>query len=205
MAGYPSIRHGEECMRDGMQIESRAIPVADKIRLLDALSETGLKEIAVGSFVSPRWTPQMADVEDVIQFHPKPGVRYTAAAFNDRGRERARAAYSTAQRKPRGRGHASQHVRRLRPAELQPHATGGAEALARRGARSTRSRRFRSGHWLAERVRLELAGRVRRGAASAAAGPPAPGLERGGHQGHAREHRRSDQLELATPCGATPG
>ena len=92
MAGYPSIRHGEECMRDGLQIESRAIPVADKIRLLDALSETGLKEIAVGSFVSPRWTPQMADVEDVIRgFRPKPGVRYTATAFNERGRERARA------------------------------------------------------------------------------------------------------------------
>jgi hydroxymethylglutaryl-CoA lyase len=92
MTSYPSIRHGEECMRDGMQIESQAIPVADKIRLLDALSETGLKEIAVGSFASPKWTPQMAQVEEVIRgFHPKPGVRYTAAAFNDRGRERARA------------------------------------------------------------------------------------------------------------------
>jgi hydroxymethylglutaryl-CoA lyase len=92
MAGYPSIRHGEEGMRDGMQIESRTIPVADKIRLLDALSETGLKEIAVGSFASPKWTPQMAEVEDVIRgFHPKPGVRYTAAVFNERGRERARA------------------------------------------------------------------------------------------------------------------
>src|SRR5579871_650028 len=92
MASYPSIRHGEEGMRDGMQIENRTIPVADKIRLLDALSETGLKEIAVGSFVSPRWTPQMAEVEDVIRgFHPKPGVRYTAAAFNERGRERLRA------------------------------------------------------------------------------------------------------------------
>jgi hydroxymethylglutaryl-CoA lyase len=67
-------------------------PPADKIRLLDALSETGLREIAVGSFASPKWTPQMADVEDVIRgFHPKSGVCYTAAAFNDRGRERARA------------------------------------------------------------------------------------------------------------------
>src|SRR5215472_13420551 len=88
MASYPTIRHGEECMRDGMQIESRTIPAADKIRLLDALSETGLREIAVGSFASPKWTPQMADVEDVIRgFHPKSGVCYTAAAFNDRGRD----------------------------------------------------------------------------------------------------------------------
>jgi hydroxymethylglutaryl-CoA lyase len=90
--GYPKVLHGEECMRDGMQIEDRHIPVEHKIRLLDALSETGLKEIAVGSFVSPRWTPQMAEVEAIITgFHPKPGVRYTAAAFNERGRERARA------------------------------------------------------------------------------------------------------------------
>jgi hypothetical protein len=56
--GYPTIRHGEECMRDGMQIEDRNIPVADKIRLLDALSDTGLEEIAVGSFASPKWTPR---------------------------------------------------------------------------------------------------------------------------------------------------
>ena len=94
-------------MRDGMQIESRTIPVRDKIRLLDALSETGLQEIAVGSFVSPRWTPQMADVEEIIRgFSPKPGVRYTAAAFNERGRERARA--FTPPLSPSGRGPGSQ-------------------------------------------------------------------------------------------------
>jgi hydroxymethylglutaryl-CoA lyase len=94
-------------MRDGMQIEDRAIPVADKIRLIDALSETGLKEIAVGSFVSPKWTPQMAEVEAVIRgFQPKPGVRYTAATFNERGRERARA--FTPPLSPAGRGAATQ-------------------------------------------------------------------------------------------------
>ncbi|MEK7877077.1 MAG: citramalate synthase, partial [Pseudomonadota bacterium] len=41
MAGYPNIIHTEEGMRDGLQIESADIPVADKIRLIDALSETG--------------------------------------------------------------------------------------------------------------------------------------------------------------------
>jgi hydroxymethylglutaryl-CoA lyase len=107
MTGYPTIRHGEECMRDGMQIEDRNIPVADKIRLLDALSETGLKEIAVGSFVSPKWTPQMAQVEEIIRgFHPKPGVRYTAATFNERGRERAR--QLTPPLSPAGRGASTQ-------------------------------------------------------------------------------------------------
>jgi hydroxymethylglutaryl-CoA lyase len=58
--GYPRIIHTEESMREGMQIESADIPVADKIALLNALSETGLKDIAVGSFVSPKYTPQMA-------------------------------------------------------------------------------------------------------------------------------------------------
>jgi hydroxymethylglutaryl-CoA lyase len=92
MPGYPRVEHSEESMRDGMQIEDRNIPVRDKIRLLDALSETGLTEIAVGSFVSPKWTPQMARIEEVLRgFHPRPGVRYTVATFNERGREQARA------------------------------------------------------------------------------------------------------------------
>lgn len=92
MAGYPTILHTEEAMREGLQIEDRNISVADKIRLLDALSETGLKEIAVGSFVSPKWTPQMACMDELVRgFHPKPGIRYTYTALNDKGLERARA------------------------------------------------------------------------------------------------------------------
>jgi len=92
MASYPTVLHTEEGMRDGLQIEDRTIPVADKIRLLDALSETGLTEIAVGSFVSPKWTPQMACMDELVRgFHPKPGVRYTYTALNDKGIERARA------------------------------------------------------------------------------------------------------------------
>jgi hydroxymethylglutaryl-CoA lyase len=90
MSGYPTIVHTEEGMRDGLQIESPDIPAAAKIRLLDALSGTGLREIVVGSFVSPRWTPQMANVDEVVRgFHPRPGVRYTYVALNDRGYERA--------------------------------------------------------------------------------------------------------------------
>jgi hydroxymethylglutaryl-CoA lyase len=81
----------EEGMRDGLQIERADIPVVDKIRLLDALSETGLKEIAVGSFVNPRWVPQMACIDDLVKgFHPKPGVTYSATALNEMGRERLR-------------------------------------------------------------------------------------------------------------------
>jgi hydroxymethylglutaryl-CoA lyase len=91
MSNYVKVILTEEGMRDGLQIERAGIPVADKIRLLDALSDTGLKEIAVGSFVSPRWVPQMADIDELVRgFHPKPGVSYTATALNDMGRERLR-------------------------------------------------------------------------------------------------------------------
>jgi len=91
MSRYPKVLLTEEGMRDGLQIERADIPVEGKIRLLDMLSETGLKEIAVGSFVSPRWVPQMACIDELVKgFHPKPGVSYTATALNDMGRERLR-------------------------------------------------------------------------------------------------------------------
>ncbi len=92
MAGrYPTIVYTEEGMREGMQIESADIPVDAKVELLDALSETGLKHIVVGSFVSPKYTPQMARIDEIVKkFHPKPGVTYTALALNEKGVERAR-------------------------------------------------------------------------------------------------------------------
>lgn len=87
--GLPKVEIIEEGMREGMQIESADIKVDDKIRLLDALSRTGLKTINVGSFVSPRWVPQMARIDEVLErFTPVPGVRYIALALNERGRER---------------------------------------------------------------------------------------------------------------------
>ncbi|WP_329548524.1 hypothetical protein OG548_35555 [Streptomyces sp. NBC_01356] len=80
----------EECMREGMQIESAEISVSDKVSLLNALSQTGLKSIVVGSFVSPKYTPQMEAIEDIIkQFTPAEGVNYHALALNRRGVERS--------------------------------------------------------------------------------------------------------------------
>ncbi|MBO0804615.1 MAG: hypothetical protein J2P25_16265 [Nocardiopsaceae bacterium] len=88
---YPRITLIEEGMREGMQIESASIPVSDKIKLLDALSGTGLRTIVVGSFVSPKWTPQMAEVDRIVEgFTPADGVTYTALALNERGRQRLR-------------------------------------------------------------------------------------------------------------------
>ena len=91
MTGWPKVIYKEEGMREGMQIEDAGISVDDKVALLDALSETGLKHIVVGSFVSPKWTPQMARIDEIVsRFKPKPGVTYTAVLMNPRGVERAR-------------------------------------------------------------------------------------------------------------------
>ena len=92
MPSYPKVVYKEEGMREGMQIEDSNISVDDKIELLDQLSDTGLKNIVVGSFVSPKWTPQMERIDEIVtRFTPKPGVTYTALALNSRGVERARA------------------------------------------------------------------------------------------------------------------
>jgi len=88
---YPKIIFTDETMREGMQIEDANIPVEAKVELLNALSETGLKNIVVGSFVSPKYTPQMKNIEAVLRkFTPKPGVTYTAMIPNERGVERAK-------------------------------------------------------------------------------------------------------------------
>jgi hydroxymethylglutaryl-CoA lyase len=87
---YPKVHIVEECMREGMQIESVEITVEQKVQLLDALSQTGLDSIVVGSFVSPKYTPQMAAIDAVMErFTPYPDVTYSAVALNDKGRERA--------------------------------------------------------------------------------------------------------------------
>ncbi len=85
-----SVTITDDTMREGLQIESAAIPVAAKLRLLDALGETGAKVISIGSFAHPKWTPQMACIDEIAtRFVPKPGIFYTAHFFNQRGYERA--------------------------------------------------------------------------------------------------------------------
>lgn len=80
----------EEGPREGFQIEPGAIATADKIRLIEALSQTGLKSIQVCSFVSPRLVPGWADADAVVAGLMKPdAVDYTALWFNARGLTRA--------------------------------------------------------------------------------------------------------------------
>jgi isopropylmalate/homocitrate/citramalate synthase len=80
----------EEGPREGFQIEPGPIPTADKIRLIEALAETGLKHIQACSFVSPKVVPGWADAEATVTgFKAKPGVNYTALWFNENGLKRA--------------------------------------------------------------------------------------------------------------------
>jgi isopropylmalate/homocitrate/citramalate synthase len=80
----------EEGPREGFQIEPGPISTADKIRLIEALAETGLHHIQACSFVSPRIVPGWADAEDVVSgFTPKEGVEYTGLWFNANGLNRA--------------------------------------------------------------------------------------------------------------------
>jgi hydroxymethylglutaryl-CoA lyase len=80
----------EEGPREGFQIEPGPISTADKIRLIEALAETGLTHIQVCSFVSPKVVPSWADAEAVVAgFKAKPGIDYTALWFNAAGLERA--------------------------------------------------------------------------------------------------------------------
>jgi hydroxymethylglutaryl-CoA lyase len=85
-----SVQINEEGPREGFQIESSSIPTRAKVELIDRLSDTGLRQIQVVSFVDPRRVPGMADAEDVVaQFKPKEGVRYTSLWLNERGFRRA--------------------------------------------------------------------------------------------------------------------
>lgn len=79
--------------RDGLQNETAIIPTADKIAFIDRLSTSGLREIEVSAFVSPKWIPQLADAADVFSgITRQPDVRYSALVPNAAGLERAIAA-----------------------------------------------------------------------------------------------------------------
>ncbi|WP_343595364.1 hydroxymethylglutaryl-CoA lyase [Pseudomonas sp.] len=88
-----TVRLVEVGPRDGLQNEAQPISVADKVRLIDDLTEAGLRYIEVGSFVSPKWVPQMAGSADVFAgIQQRAGVTYAALAPNLRGFEDALAA-----------------------------------------------------------------------------------------------------------------
>ena len=86
----PEVTLYEVGPRDGLQNESRLIPTTDKVTLVDALSDTGLRAIEVTSFVNPKWIPQLADaVEVASRIKRREGVVYSALVPNRQGLDSA--------------------------------------------------------------------------------------------------------------------
>ena len=84
------IRIVEVGPRDGLQNIPEFVPTEVKVAYINALSETGLDEIEIASFVSPKWVPQMADGAEVFALVTRnPNVTYMALVPNEQGLERA--------------------------------------------------------------------------------------------------------------------
>lgn len=93
MADFPArVDIHEEGPREGFQSEPAGFSVADRAALVQALAESGLRQIQVASFVNPKRVPQMADAAELFAaIRRRPGVRYTGLWLNEQGFDRARA------------------------------------------------------------------------------------------------------------------
>ncbi|WP_425409636.1 hydroxymethylglutaryl-CoA lyase [Hyphococcus sp.] len=79
--------------RDGLQNEKQTIDVATKVELIERLAAAGMKSVEGGAFVSPKWVPQMAASDEVMNTIKRaPGVSYPVLTPNRQGYEGARAA-----------------------------------------------------------------------------------------------------------------
>ncbi|HVJ90900.1 MAG TPA: hydroxymethylglutaryl-CoA lyase [Labilithrix sp.] len=88
----------EVSLRDGLQNESATVSLSGKLRLLDALTASGLRRIEITSFVSPRWIPQLSDADELAAIAmtsrapSEPDAIFSALCPNARGLERAKKA-----------------------------------------------------------------------------------------------------------------
>lgn len=91
MSEYPkSVHICEVGLRDGLQIEKKVLSKDEKLHLIDALIDSGITELEVGSFVNPKAVPQMADTLEVLAaMRRRPGVTYRGVWFNQRGLDSA--------------------------------------------------------------------------------------------------------------------
>jgi hydroxymethylglutaryl-CoA lyase len=87
---YPSaVKIVEVGPRDGLQNESISLDIATKVDFIERLAKSGLKNIEAGSFVSPKWVPQMAGSDEVFSQLASSEAVYAALTPNMRGLERA--------------------------------------------------------------------------------------------------------------------
>src|SRR5712672_1359363 len=91
-----TVRIVEVGPRDGLQNESKEVPTAVKVELIERLADAGLPAVEATAFVSPKWIPQMADHAEVLaRLRRKAGVSYPVLTPNLKGFESARAAGAT--------------------------------------------------------------------------------------------------------------
>ena len=91
-----TVRMVEVGPRDGLQNEKNPIDTATKVTLIEKLVDTGLNYIEAGSFVNPKWVPQMAGSDDVFKsITRKKNTTYAALTPNLKGFERAMQAGAT--------------------------------------------------------------------------------------------------------------
>ena len=91
---YPKrVKMVEVGPRDGLQNEAVAAPARVKIELIERLVAAGLSVVEAGSFVSPKWIPQMADTAEVLAgIERRPDVSYPVLVPNEKGLKAAQAA-----------------------------------------------------------------------------------------------------------------
>ncbi|MEH6648671.1 MAG: hydroxymethylglutaryl-CoA lyase [Motiliproteus sp.] len=80
----------DESLRDGLQSEKLQFSVEQKLHFIKGMEASGVRRIQVGSFVHPKWVPQMANTDELFaQLERTEGVTYTALVLNQRGVKRA--------------------------------------------------------------------------------------------------------------------
>ncbi|TAQ90726.1 hypothetical protein B7494_g944 [Chlorociboria aeruginascens] len=81
--------------RDGLQNEKKIVPLTTKIELIERLAKTGLENIEAGSFVAPKWVPQMADSGEILEYILKTSppstapINYSFLVPNNKGLSKA--------------------------------------------------------------------------------------------------------------------
>jgi hydroxymethylglutaryl-CoA lyase len=91
MVAYPkNVIIEEQGLRDGLQSETKVVPIEKKLEIIDALVGAGVKRIQVASFVNPKMIPQMADAENLCaELKKHDGIVYSMLVLNPIGMERA--------------------------------------------------------------------------------------------------------------------
>jgi hydroxymethylglutaryl-CoA lyase len=90
------VRITDVAPRDGLQNEAGVIPTSGKAELVRLLCRSGVDEVEVSSFVSPRWVPQLADAAEVfaaVAADKPAGVMFSALVPNEKGMQTALAVH----------------------------------------------------------------------------------------------------------------